>query len=77
MSGGPVLIVNEKDFRIVRIGSGDGLRYVLEVPEEPDALGCERWRPFALDNKHLRAMFGFMVKLATKGERDGDHRERE
>lgn len=65
---GPTLIVNERDFRIVRIGSGDGIRYLLEVLDEPDALGCERWRPFNMDSKHLRQMLGFMVKLATKGQ---------
>lgn len=68
---GPVLIVNEKDFRIVRLGYGDGIRYVLEVLDEPDALGCERWRPFNMDSKHLRQMLGFMVKMATKGDAHG------
>lgn len=63
---GPRLLVDERDFRIVQLGSGDGIRYVLEVIDEPDALGCERWRPFNMDNKHLRQMLGWMVRMATK-----------
>jgi hypothetical protein len=66
---GPRLLVDEKDFRIVQLGSGDGIRYVLEVAEEPDALGCERWRLFNMESKHLRQMFGWMIRMATtKGQ---------
>ena len=65
---GPRLIVDEKQFRIVQIGSGDRVRYVLETLDEPDALGCERWRPFNTDSKNLREMLGFMIRMAKKAE---------
>ncbi len=65
---GPRLLVDEKDFRIVQLGAGDGIRYVLEVIDEPDALGCERWRAFNMDNKHLRQMLGWMVRMAKNRE---------
>jgi hypothetical protein len=65
---GPRLLVDEKDFRIVQLGSGDGIRYILEVIDEPDALGCERWRPFNMDSKHLRQMLGWMVRMAKQWE---------
>jgi hypothetical protein len=70
VSGGPRLIVDQPDFRIVQVGDGAGLRYVLEVSDGADALGVERWREFKLDNQKLRSLFGYLCRLATKETSD-------
>ncbi len=71
MSKGPSLLVSEKNFRIVEIGEGDYVKYVLEVEDGCDALGVERWREFRMENKHLRDMYGFMLQLARKQKEQG------
>lgn len=62
------IVIDEKDFRLVRIEVGEtGVRYVLEVTDGQDALGVQRWREFRTDSSHLRALFGYLIRVATKG----------
>lgn len=70
----PRLLVSEPDFRVVETEVGGDVMHVLEVRDGVDGMGVERWRTFALGNKDLRAMFGYMVRVAleletVKGER--------
>lgn len=57
-------------FRLVRVGEGNSLRYVLEVPDGCDALGVERWREFKTDSQHLRNLLGFLIKTAVQQEQE-------
>ena len=71
----PRLLVSEPDFRIVETEIGGNVLHVLEVRDGADALGVERWRTFKTDvSKDIRAIFGYMVRVAleletVKGER--------
>lgn len=70
MSSGPRIIAggDNDGFRLVRTEDGDRISHVLEVPDGCDALGVERWREFKMGNEHLRAIFGFLIKVAMKGQ---------
>lgn len=59
-------------FRLVKLEDGNKVTYTLEVPDGCDALGCERWRTFEMNSQHLRNIFGFLIKIATKGQESAD-----
>ena len=64
----PTLLINEPDFRLVRVSIGEDVEHVLEVRDGKDAMGNERWRKFELANQHLRNLFGYLVRIASKQE---------
>lgn len=47
-----VIIANDATFRLVKQTEGEKVTYVLETPDKPDALGCERWRPVSVEMKN-------------------------
>jgi hypothetical protein len=58
-----VIVAASPQFRLVRQTSGDRVTYVLEVPEKPDALGCERWREVTVENKNpLTFLRDFIIR---------------
>lgn len=68
---GPRIIAGgtgQDGFRLVKVEDGDRVTYTLEVPDGCDALGVERWRTFEMNSQHLRNIFGFLIKVATKGQ---------
>lgn len=69
MGNGPTLLVDEEDFRIV--ATGDGM-FVLEVTDGADALGVERWRTFQTNGTHLRAIFGYLIRVAQQVQKGKD-----
>lgn len=60
----PRLLIDEPDFRIVEDILGENVVHTLEVRDGRDAMGVEKWRQFKTDNKDLRAIFGFLIRLA-------------
>lgn len=77
---GPRIIAggSTKDgFRLVRMEDGDKVTYTLEVPDGCDALGTERWRTFEMASQHLRNIFGFLIKVATKGQENREPQQSE
>lgn len=67
LPSGPMLIIDEPDFRLVRVFIGDHIEHVLEVKEGVDAMGAERWRRFETrGSKNLEAMFVYFTRLAAR-----------
>lgn len=64
----PRCLVLEHDFRIVETVIGENVVHVLEVRDGVDAMGVEKWRAFRTDSKELRAIFGYMIRLAIELE---------
>jgi hypothetical protein len=65
----PTLLIEEPDFRLVRVQIGADEEHVLEVRDGKDAMGNERWRKFETrGSKNLEAIFGYLVRIATKQE---------
>jgi hypothetical protein len=62
------LLIDEKDFRVVEVRIGDVTEYVLETRDGRDAMGAERWIKFNHDSAKLRAIFGYLVRIAVKQE---------
>lgn len=61
------LLVNEPDFRLVRLEIADGsVEHVLEVRDGCDAMGSERWRKFEANGTALKAMFKFLIRIAEE-----------
>jgi len=60
----PRKLVDEPDFRIVEDVIGENVIHTLEVRDGVDAMGVEKWRQFRTDNKDLRAIFGYLIRLA-------------
>ena len=73
MNGGPVIVAGDDTFRIVRVGKGDGTKYVVELPDGCDSLGVERWRDVSADGKVVKAMRDFIIRTALQGERDAQN----
>lgn len=65
----PVLLIDEKDFRLVRVEIGDGAEYVLETRDGCDAMGAERWRKFEVSGSTMKALFKFLIRISEKLER--------
>lgn len=63
----PTLLIDEPDFRLVRVEIGDSVEHVLEVRDGQDALGTERWRKFEVNGTAMRALFKYLVRIADKG----------
>jgi hypothetical protein len=66
---GPIILVADDKFRIVRLEDGDRVTYVVETPDGCDALGCERWRELRMDNKHWIAFRDYMIRAALKEQK--------
>jgi phage gp45-like len=66
VSDGPVVIVEDAKFRIVRLAEGDKVIYVTETPDGCDALGVERWRELKMDNKHWGAFRDYIIRATLK-----------
>lgn len=64
----PRLLVDEKDFRVVEDVIGGNVLHTLEVRDGVDAMGVEKWRTFKTDSKDLRAIFGYLTRLALELE---------
>lgn len=64
----PRKIIDEPDFRMVEVEIGGGIERVLEVRDGVDAMGVEKWRTFKTDSKDLKAMFGYMTRIAIELE---------
>ena len=64
----PRLLVEEPDFRLVEVCRAGNVFHVLEVRDGIDAMGAERWREFKVENPHLRQIFGYLVRIVTKGQ---------
>jgi phage gp45-like len=69
VSDGPVVIVEDARFRIVRLAEGDKVIYVTETPDGCDAMGVERWRELKMDNKHWAAFRDYIIRAAINKER--------
>lgn len=65
---GPRKLIDEPDFRIVEAIIGENVVHTLEVRDGVDAMGVEKWRTFRTDSKDLRAIFGFLTRLAIELE---------
>ena len=65
------LLINEPDFRLVRLDLVDGHRqYALEVRDGQDAMGVEKWRAFETrGSKSLEALFKYLIRIADKESR--------
>ena len=63
---GPVIVVQDECFRIVRLTDGERVTYVVETPDGADALGNERWRELRMDNKHWVAFRNYIIRTAIK-----------
>lgn len=63
-----VLLVNEPDFRVIRIELADGnTEHVLERRDGLDAMGAERWTKFELGSSTtLRSLFKFFIRVVEK-----------
>ncbi len=69
------IVVQDAEFRIVRIEDGNHVSHVVEVPDTPDALGVERWRSLEMKNIKPFAMFlSYILRHCAEGERDGNTR---
>jgi hypothetical protein len=64
----PRLVILEPDFRLVEAEIGGDLHWTLEVRDGVDAMGVEKWRTFKTDSKDLRAIFGYLTRLALELE---------
>jgi hypothetical protein len=62
----PTLLIDEPDFRLVRVEIGDSVEYVLETRDGIDAMGTKRWKKFEHDSTKLRAIFGYLTRIAIK-----------
>lgn len=67
MSDGPVVLVQDQAFRIVRIADGNKVYYITETPDGCDALGVERWRELKMDNRHWVAFRDYIIRKALQG----------
>lgn len=62
----PTLLINQPDFRLVRVEIGTVTEHVLEVRDGCDALGVERWRRFEVNGTALKSLFRYLVRIAEK-----------
>jgi hypothetical protein len=60
------LLISEPDFRVVEVRIGNVTEYVLETKDGRDAMGGERWKKFEHDSAKLRAIFGYLTRVALK-----------
>lgn len=61
-----VIIASSKQFRLVKQSMGEKVTYVLETPEKPDALGCERWREVSVENRNpLMFLRDYLIRHAA------------
>ena len=61
-----VKLINEADFRLVRLDMDGQIEHVLEVRDTPDAMGSERWRRFEINGVAMKAMFRYLIRIAEK-----------
>lgn len=60
-----IIIASSPDFRLVKQTEGEKVTYVMETPDKPDALGCERWRPVTIETKNpLMFLRDFVIRHA-------------
>jgi hypothetical protein len=64
----PRKLIDEPDFRIVETEVGGNVLHVLEVRDGVDAMENEKWRQFRTDNKDLRTILSYMVRIALELE---------
>lgn len=70
MSGPRIIAGGDDDgFRLVRVEDGERVTHILETPDGCDALGVERWREVKINGSAMTALFGYLIKIATKQER--------
>jgi hypothetical protein len=62
----PTILIDEPDFRLVRVEIGANVEYVLETRDGIDAMGTKRWKKFEHDITKLRAIFGYLTRIAIK-----------
>lgn len=62
----PVLLIDEPDFRLVRVVIGSNVEHVLETRDGLDAMGGERWRRFEINGSTMKALFKYLVRIADK-----------
>ena len=64
----PTLLINEPDFRLVRVEhGGELLEHVLEVRDGCDAMGAEKWRKVEINGAAMKALFVCLVRIAEQG----------
>lgn len=69
----PRLIIDQPTFRVVEtILPGNQAVYVLEVPEDPDAMGNPKWRKFNTSGKDMKAIFEFLISLGLTHLQESD-----
>lgn len=61
-------LLDEPDFRIVEGEIGENVVHTLEVRDGVDAMGVEKWRQFRTDSKDLKAIFGYLIRVAIELE---------
>jgi hypothetical protein len=60
-----LIVAASRDFRLVKQTEGEKVTYILETPDKPDALGCERWRPVSVEMKNpLMFLRDFLIRHA-------------
>jgi len=62
----PTLLINEPDFRLVRVEISDHVEYVLETRDGCDAMGGERWRKFEINGTMMKALYRFLIRIAER-----------
>lgn len=62
----PTLLIDEPDFRLVRVEFGDHVEHVLEVRDGCDAMGGERWRKMEINGTAMKALFRYLIRIAEK-----------
>lgn len=65
---GPRIIAGDETFRIVRVEEGNKITHVVELPDNCDALGVERWRDAEVNGKVAKALFSYVLKTITAQE---------
>ena len=62
----PTLLIDQPDFRLVRVDIGDHREHVLEVRDGCDAMGAERWRKFEISGTAMKALFRYLVRISEQ-----------
>jgi hypothetical protein len=61
-----IKLIDEPDFRLVRVEIDGYVDHVLETRDGCDAMGAERWRKFEINGTTMKALFRFLVRTADK-----------
>lgn len=62
----PTLLIDQPDFRLVRVDIGGHHEHVLEVRDGCDAMGVERWRRFEVNGTAMKALFKYLIRIAEE-----------